>query len=191
MQCSECDRPAVSRGWCQRHYGQHRRAGDFEAHKAPADASEALWRVGWDVDSGGCWNWRGRINPDGYGVIKSSYRGEWFGRVASRVMYCVKRGRVPDSFHVDHLCRNHRCVNPDHLEAVEPKVNTARGNNGEMETCVRNHSMSGDNLSVHGNGRRYCRKCRSERAWMKRHGTPEQFEAWKKLSGRRGRKALG
>ena len=37
-------------------------------------------------------------------------------------------GSIGDGLVIDHLCRNPRCVNPDHLEPVTTAVNTLRGN---------------------------------------------------------------
>ena len=35
-------------------------------------------------------------------------------------------GPIPDGREIDHLCRNHRCVNPDHLEPVTHLENMRR-----------------------------------------------------------------
>jgi hypothetical protein len=36
-------------------------------------------------------------------------------------------GPIPDGLVIDHLCRVHNCVNPEHLEPVTPAENTRRG----------------------------------------------------------------
>jgi hypothetical protein len=46
---------------------------------------------------------------------------------AHKVFYTYFVAPVEEGMHVDHLCRNHSCVNPWHLEAVTPKVNIRRG----------------------------------------------------------------
>jgi hypothetical protein len=36
-------------------------------------------------------------------------------------------GPVPEGMELDHLCRVHPCVNPEHLEPVTPRENKLRG----------------------------------------------------------------
>ena len=72
----------------------------------------------------GCWIWRGRPNLAGYGKITRARK------VTPAHVYYFQRfkGPVPDGRVLDHLCRNPRCVNPDHLEPVTQTENTRRGN---------------------------------------------------------------
>ena len=45
---------------------------------------------------------------------------------AHRFAYEQAKGAIPDGLEIDHLCRNRRCVNPDHLEAVTHQENQRR-----------------------------------------------------------------
>ena len=119
----------------------------------------------------GCWRWYGAINQAGYGVF--SVRNEEKGSypiLAHRIMYEVYNGYHPYG-HVDHLCRNTRCVRPDHLELVSPRENTRRGVgpaaiNAKKTHCPWGHPYSGDNLYTGKNANspnriyRQCRACR-------------------------------
>lgn len=81
-----------------------------------------------------CWNWTGCTNF-GYGLISVNQK---LVRV-HRIMYETYKGFLFSKAHIDHLCRNRACCNPDHLEAVSHKENIRRGLAGQWErTCCPN-----------------------------------------------------
>ena len=69
-----------------------------------------------------CWMWLGPINRKGYGFCQVN----GVRKNAHRALYEARRGEVPSALHIDHLCRNKWCVNPDHGEPVTPLVNERR-----------------------------------------------------------------
>ncbi len=79
-----------------------------------------------EIQANGCWNYTGHIDRYGYAQIQRGPRGA--GKIRVHVAaYQLAFGAVPAGLVVDHLCRNRRCCNPDHLEAVTQKVNLMRG----------------------------------------------------------------
>lgn len=107
--------------------------------------------------SGDCWLWTASIGSDGAGQI-------WIGtrnRRAYQVAYQWLVGPVPVGMELDHLCRDRRCVNPDHLEPVTHGENIRRGLSGQLRTvCKRGHELVPPNLYVSPGGKRTCRTCR-------------------------------
>lgn len=121
----------------------------------------------WDrviKDNDGCWLWMGALNH-GYGrFVVGGRSGK--SMMAHRFSYEEKKGVIPDGLQLDHLCRNRKCVNPDHLEAVTQKENILRGispsaQQARRKNCIRGHPFSGDNLYITPSGKRQCKECRA------------------------------
>lgn len=75
--------------------------------------------------TGDCVEWTGAISTGGYGRI--GIDGRRTGQ-AHRVAYELVVGPIPDGLQLDHLCRNRRCVLPQHLEPVAQAENIRRAN---------------------------------------------------------------
>lgn len=119
----------------------------------------------------GCWHWQASDNGSGYGIIWLHGRR----RIAHRLFYQLLNGTIPDCLVVDHLCRNRRCLNPEHLEPVMPKENIQRGETGQKTGawrkswthCINGHEFTEENTLNHRrkNNRVYrvCLACAREK----------------------------
>jgi hypothetical protein len=108
------------------------------------------------LDENGCWVWTASLSHDGYGQFCFRRRM----RRVHRVTYELFKGPIPDGLVIDHLCRNLRCVNPEHLEAVTHKENTARGLSAPRKQCPHGHPYNEENTYIErSTGRRRCRTC--------------------------------
>lgn len=111
----------------------------------------------------GCWTWTAGRDRKGYGRVSNGH-----GRsplLAHRVAWTLTHGAIPEGMQLDHLCRNPACVNPAHLEVVDNRENTLRGQgptavNARKDTCKRGHSLADAYVSK---GMRYCRTCALEK----------------------------
>jgi hypothetical protein len=109
--------------------------------------------------TGSCWLWSGYINRNGYGV--ASHLGRTMG--AHRVAWILRYGSIDPALTIDHLCRVHACVNPDHMEQVTKRVNTMRGISPMAIHARQTHCKSGhpfDEANTYVRlGWRTCRAC--------------------------------
>lgn len=115
----------------------------------------------------GCWEWPGQLSGHSYGKIarlKTSVH---------RFVYEHFRGPAPTGLDLDHLCRNHLCANPDHLEPVSRAENLRRGHTEHwgwmrcVTECPKGHPYDEENTYVTSRGHRNCKECAREntRRW--------------------------
>jgi hypothetical protein len=117
-----------------------------------------------EVTSTGCWEFTGATNGKGYGRIWTRRSGD--KEYAHRVSYELTYGPIGTGLEIDHLCRNRRCVNPQHLEAVTRRVNQHRGYsvsgmNARKTRCARGHEFTPENTYLPSTGGRQCKTCRA------------------------------
>lgn len=146
------------------------------------DSEFRRWASKIDYDEkSGCWLWRRVKSESRYGCFRIGGRQ----RPAHVVSFVHFKGAMPPGLQADHLCRVRRCVNPYHLEAVTPRVNTLRGvgacgRNARKTTCPYGHPL----VVVSSTPRqRRCLECKStttpeERANLRRRAQQRAKEPW-------------
>lgn len=138
----------------------------FSVPRASATFAE---RVFSNVDaSGDCWEWTGTPDSHDYGVIGRGGRGS--GNIsAHRAVWELLVGPIEEDLQLDHLCRNHDCVNPDHLEPVTSDENKRRGYSVASlhrlrDTCLYDHPKDGVTRRKDGTSHRYCKTCARQKS---------------------------
>lgn len=185
-----CGRKHNCQGYCAAHYARLINWGsarpDIPIKVMPTvderdDIVGRILKRSVRVESG-CVEWRGHVDPSGYGSICWDKRN-W---PVHRAIWTVVVGPIPDDddWTIDHLCSNRRCVNVGHLEVVTRIVNSERGGGlhraqlvnakraSEATCCGNGHPWTDENTMV-SKGRRYCRACKKS-TWARQR---EQLNA--------------
>jgi hypothetical protein len=124
-------------------------------------------RVGYVVQESGCWEWTGYCDPRGRGILGVDRRP----MLASRYVWELEYGPIPEGMLVCHHCDNPPCVRTGHLF-----LGTYADNNRDRDRkhrnrryththCKHGHEFTSEN-TYRWQGTRYCRTCRN-RNWMK------------------------
>lgn len=114
-----------------------------------SEASFIRELMGPEVENG-CMPWLGKpfcsgeLAPTCHGTVTLRNR-TW---AAHRVVYALMKGPIPDGLWIDHLCGIASCVNPLHLEAVEPGENGRREGPRNRERLILKARLERLNLSL-------------------------------------------
>jgi len=176
----DCQRTAKSSGLCGKHYQRLRNSGSPTAlrnNRGKPVAERFLEKIEIEPETE-CWLWTATTTRKGYGMFSVSN-----GMVAAHVWSYVNLGghQLEPGREVDHLCHgsdslcpggdgcpHRRCVNPDHLEAVDRMTNALRGRSRTVAQSARTHCIHGhpfDHRGQYGSGIvRHCAECARRRA---------------------------
>jgi len=119
----------------------------------------------------GCWEWQGALSWSNgklpYGLFQVKSKKIY----AHRYAYELVHGSIAKGLQIDHTCRNTRCVNIDHLEAVTPRENQLRSPSSTINRthCPQGHPYNEENTWWLKTERR-CRICLSaaQKRWKQK-----------------------
>lgn len=159
-----CPNVHYGQGLCAKHHRHALASGTIRPAK---DERTPEWRFMQKVEKTvSCWNWTGADNGRGYGRFYVNGRLQY----AHRWSYVHFVGEIADGLTVDHICRNTRCVNPEHLDAVPQGENNRRRwqegvERGVLTTaCAHGHPLTPENIYVDPRGHSGCRRCKADYA---------------------------
>ena len=133
----------------------------------------------------GCYNYTGRKNQKGYGIVTAS------GKVvrAHRASYTCFIGPIENGLHVLHSCDNPSCINPKHLRTGTNGDNIA--DKVARKRAVRTHCRKcGEKYTLTDSGNRRCAPC--DKKYREKNYKPVPIRTFcKECSGDLGQDRIG
>ena len=127
-----------------------------------AVADRARTKVKVDPVSG-CHNSSYSVGSHGYAQVGWGNKVDGRGTTtAHRAVWTHYFGPIPLGMTIDHLCRNRRCVNIEHLRMLTNFENARRtaGRDWPLGQCVNGHD---NKFLTESGGKRFCSVCKRER----------------------------
>jgi hypothetical protein len=194
--CQVCPTPVGpkgAKGFCPKHYHVYRNHGDPLWVKPEVSALDRFMER---VDKNGptpdatldplirlkdptpCWIWTSTVGGYGYGYYSFGGRKNLIQGMAHRFSWKLLVGDLREDQKLDHLCRNRKCVNPDHLEPVTNRENILRGaspsaSHAKKTHCPSGHEYNQENTYWYRNMRqcKICRRTHSANSYRRRTDT--------------------
>lgn len=149
---------------CERTYHGNGAANHIRRCAQPIDHAARFWAKVCIAEPWDCWEWQGSRLGTGYGAF---YHSQGADKLAHRWAWRFFGNTIPEGKQIDHLCRNRACVNPCHLEVVDPGENVRRGEAGyatgalyrARTHCPHGHKYTPENIIPRPSGYRQCREC--------------------------------
>lgn len=160
MICSieKCERTALCRGWCMRHYNRWRRHGDPTTY-----VHNTIRHGGWKTPTYGSWHSMisrcytpSTINYAGYGGRGIKVCERWLGE-RGFINFRNDMGERPTSKSVDRI-DNDGDYSPENCKWSTPKEQQSNRRPNTYKYCAKGHRQAGRNR-VTIDGKKVCRRC--------------------------------
>jgi len=108
-----------------------------------------------------CWEWTDVLHSDGYG----SFFFKKKNIKAHRFSFELFNESIKHDYVIDHICRNRKCVNPEHLRQVTKRENaiynseSVSAKNLLKTHCPKGHAYDENNIGKRKDSRRKCKAC--------------------------------
>jgi HNH endonuclease len=114
------------------------------------------------VQPSGCIVSNYSVGSHGYSQIGWHERGSRTMVLGHRAAWTAAYGAIPDGLTVDHICRNRKCINVDHLRLLT-NLENARDNGFASRThCPQGHPYDEVNTRRDRRGHRKCIACQQQ-----------------------------
>ena len=140
-----CDGKIKGRNMCGKHYTRFMKYGDVNhvtdrkgEKRGPRHKDLTAMLASRSTLEGDCVIWGGSKNGSGYGKLLATYEGEQH-TYAHRLSYRIHHGEIPEGMHIDHICHEKSCINPDHLRLASNKQNheNLKGARSDSKSGIR------------------------------------------------------
>jgi hypothetical protein len=92
---------------------------------------------------GGCWEWTGSKDVNGYGrIMVKRDDGQYIPILAHRLSWKLSRGPIPEGQGVLHYCDTPACVRPDHLFLGDARANAQDAASKDRTTFGERNPMA-------------------------------------------------
>ena len=118
---ADCELPVVAKSLCNGHYKQVKANKMIGPVTKRLTVRERICKYSELDESTGCWVWKAHMVKK-YPRLNAT---EYNSQLAHRASYEAFKGSIEAGTVIHHKCGNTRCVNPEHLQAVEPINNYA------------------------------------------------------------------
>lgn len=109
-----------------------------------------------------CWIWQKAVDTFAkrYGI--TSWKSKSIA--AHRLSYMIFVGPIPEGYQVHHKCKVPKCINPDHLEAMDAKTHKeVEADSRHKDVCINGHVQNAETIGYYkGTSKRRCKVCMRE-----------------------------
>ena len=109
-----------------------------------------------NITESGCWEWLGAVDTHGYPHVRMGSKGVTIDLLVTRMVWTIWYGfGSRTGLDVDHVCCNIKCINPEHLQLLEPRTNATVNKAANRRKSSINDETAAKIREMHGRGFSY------------------------------------